>query len=1541
MEKFAVDLDKVLDDFELGEDENECVSQYDKLQLEFEGDSNRSSVGGAASQLGPTSHQNVGLGAYGGWSGPIHTQQYPGTPTEGPSSSLGLLSEQISSSVTHQNWCGLDLPSSHPPGTRSPPDGQNDDSKFSHSPMISSSQPTFNLHQRTSSGQGQVYSQYRQSQSSIPAQSLPGATLRINTATAPDDSQQEPTIWPGISTVTENSLNFDFPPSSGTSHLSILSRESRQAFQPSEISSGDTPSLGGPLLPQEIMVDPTHNSDRSEDPNAMVDLTASQSLDIVPQDIPFDPSDCGGHNSIRHPDLIDVWQSGSSHSGAISGAGNKDESTENCRQVNEALGSTLVSEEQPNHSIEEQSQAVAAAQESRLLPDLMSGNSFDSIGGRDRSEANLHHEDLIYRVDYPEPAIVMENTLSDNLYFNQGPAIVMESQESCRIPEVVNVHQTAEFEHRHEGNSNYISDFHASNEGNINVRLEEVPRKANASVSQEQYRSVNTISNYPENQNVHQEIENGDNNTMNSASGNSINIERTNINSQALATSSVGALPDVSVVNPGIPISFNDIDISEADLDAELAELEEEQARLAGAYGGARLQAETLNIDASKPEFRSGNNSQIPNLSGPDLIGSLSHPGPDMLPANLHAIPRSNDESKKNLENEDITVKVGEMPTTNDSSEDIVPKLESQTNMLDTNQAYKLVSVECTSSGAHLQPVPGKSLESEDQPDNNCQLSQDVIDNKYDKEWEGNMPEGNVDGVILGDGIDNISCNSTDTSSSTLTEGETAHMDQLGSNPTQTESPTRNTPGTLVTAVYDDDSGSGREDEGSGAVAIAREGQVVVTGNNTTSNSEEASNTSMVGKVAPFWIPDEDAPNCQECHLKFTVIRRRHHCRACGRVLCAQCCHSKAKLPYMDFKEARVCQSCLEILQADETAMSEEDPSSAVENRVRNPDPNNPMDYCSRVPPAQQVSAGQPPPTVMVPVGVLKREGGCNTGSRTTRVSKQVIFSDGIRPGGDLTELDGSTEPPPPPPPFRRGGRVARKPDKPITEYMFEDGPKSQNLEEQLKGDGPPVVFAIQKNLSVLVKIVKLECCVGVEVWNMATRGLCTVGQEELVVLLEVAPGEIKPPKCLFSYFTTVYQQANQGNLVTELGHTIFTEPEGFLGSRDHGGFLYIRPTFQCLHNLVLPPSPYIFALLIQKWETPWAKLFPLRLMLRMGAEFRYYPCPLVSIRNRKPVFCEIGHTIMNLLVDFRNYAYTVPVVEGLHIHMEDKKTTLSFPKNRYEQVSSALSNSNDHVLAFGGNFSPQADSHLVTIENDDGHYTTQAINIHNRPRRVTGASFIVFNGALKTTSGLLAKSSIVEDGLMVQIPGDMMTALRDALSNMRDFDIHCGPTHSLTPDEKVLIRWVQDDKNFNIGIKSPVDERQMDGVPSVKIHSGTDYISNAYLIRWTEVFIIQGDTNNSGDVNLSGLSEVLSRAFCVGLTPHLAELYGAQQRLGLRTTLHQDSVGYEAGSGGCRLPQACMNQLDTELIPVIHRAAANITDQPIILELIFYILEQ
>lgn len=44
---------------------------------------------------------------------------------------------------------------------------------------------------------------------------------------------------------------------------------------------------------------------------------------------------------------------------------------------------------------------------------------------------------------------------------------------------------------------------------------------------------------------------------------------------------------------------------------------------------------------------------------------------------------------------------------------------------------------------------------------------------------------------------------------------------------------------------------------------------------------------------------------------------------------------------------------------------------------IKHPNPNNPMEYCSTVPPLQQVtdSKNHPVPSVLVPVSVLKREG--------------------------------------------------------------------------------------------------------------------------------------------------------------------------------------------------------------------------------------------------------------------------------------------------------------------------------------------------------------------------------------------------------------------------------------------------------------------------------------------------------------------------------------------------------------------------------------
>lgn len=39
-----------------------------------------------------------------------------------------------------------------------------------------------------------------------------------------------------------------------------------------------------------------------------------------------------------------------------------------------------------------------------------------------------------------------------------------------------------------------------------------------------------------------------------------------------------------------------------------------------------------------------------------------------------------------------------------------------------------------------------------------------------------------------------------------------------------------------------------------------------------------------LGSKQPSWVPDSEAPNCMNCSQKFTFTKRRHHCRACGKV---------------------------------------------------------------------------------------------------------------------------------------------------------------------------------------------------------------------------------------------------------------------------------------------------------------------------------------------------------------------------------------------------------------------------------------------------------------------------------------------------------------------------------------------------------------------------------------------------------------------------------------------------------------------------------
>uniref|UniRef100_A0A8B9BLB6 FYVE, RhoGEF and PH domain containing 2 n=1 Tax=Anser brachyrhynchus TaxID=132585 RepID=A0A8B9BLB6_9AVES len=69
--------------------------------------------------------------------------------------------------------------------------------------------------------------------------------------------------------------------------------------------------------------------------------------------------------------------------------------------------------------------------------------------------------------------------------------------------------------------------------------------------------------------------------------------------------------------------------------------------------------------------------------------------------------------------------------------------------------------------------------------------------------------------------------------------------------------------------------------------------------------------TEELGRRAPQWVRDNLVTMCMRCKEPFNAImRRRHHCRACGYVVCARCSEHKVKLQYDGNRLNRVCQEC-------------------------------------------------------------------------------------------------------------------------------------------------------------------------------------------------------------------------------------------------------------------------------------------------------------------------------------------------------------------------------------------------------------------------------------------------------------------------------------------------------------------------------------------------------------------------------------------------------------------------------------------------------
>ncbi|XP_024611450.1 zinc finger FYVE domain-containing protein 16 isoform X7 [Neophocaena asiaeorientalis asiaeorientalis] len=768
-------------------------------------------------------------------------------------------------------------------------------------------------------------------------------------------------------------------------------------------------------------------------------------------------------------------------------------------------------------------------------------------------------------------------------------------------------------------------------------------------------------------------------------------------------------------------------------------------------------------------------------------------------------------------------------------------------------------------------------------------------------------------------------------------------------------------------------------------------GSSFVTANEESLPANTCKEGLVLGQKQPTWVPDSEAPNCMNCQVKFTFTKRRHHCRACGKVFCGVCCNRKCKLQYLE-KEARVCVVCYETISkglcskeqkrvwfadgilpngevADTTKLSSgskrcsedfspllpdvplmintvdhahsttvEKPNSEAGD-IRNEIIRSPISQVPSVEKLPTNTGTEGLPTsgsftldddvfaeiedLSSPTGVLVNSNLPVASISDYRllcgIDKNVCNKISLLPD-DEDSL---------PPLLVASGEKGSVP-------VIEEHPSHEQIILLLEGEGfCPVTFVLNANLLVNVKLAFYSSD---KYWYFSTNGLHGLGQAEIIILLLCLPSEDTIPKDIFRLFITIYKDALKGKYIENLDSITFTE--SFLSSKDHGGFLFITPTFQKLDDLLLPSNPFLCGILIQKLEIPWAKVFPMRLMLRLGAEYKAYPAPLTSIRGRKPLFGEIGHTIMNLLVDLRNYQYTLHNIDQLLIHMEMGKSCIKIPRKKYNDVMKVINSSNEHVISIGASFSTEADSHLVCIQND-GVYQTQANSATGHPRKVTGASFVVFNGALKASSGFLAKSSIVEDGLMVQITPETMDGLRLALREQKDFRITCGKVDAVDMREYVDICWVDSEEKGNKGVISSVDGISLQGFPSEKIKLEADFETDKKIVKCTEVFYFLKDQDLSISATRYQFAKEIAMACSAALCPHLKTLKSnGINKIGLRVSIDTDMVEFQAGSEGQLLPQHYLNDLDSALIPVIHGGTSNSTSLPLEIELVFFIIE-
>ncbi|XP_048055347.1 FYVE, RhoGEF and PH domain-containing protein 5 isoform X1 [Megalobrama amblycephala] len=96
-----------------------------------------------------------------------------------------------------------------------------------------------------------------------------------------------------------------------------------------------------------------------------------------------------------------------------------------------------------------------------------------------------------------------------------------------------------------------------------------------------------------------------------------------------------------------------------------------------------------------------------------------------------------------------------------------------------------------------------------------------------------------------------------------------------------------------------------------------------------------------LGENAPPLLSVSQVTVCMNCPSHFSLTNRRHHCHACGKVVCRDCCRNKFPLKYMKNRRAKVCDHCYTELRKNDVATITESSSRPLSAVFQNIHPSS------------------------------------------------------------------------------------------------------------------------------------------------------------------------------------------------------------------------------------------------------------------------------------------------------------------------------------------------------------------------------------------------------------------------------------------------------------------------------------------------------------------------------------------------------------------------------------------------------------------------